>query len=647
MSHAVTQKNSNIALRIDLNPGDTTGNVLYYMHLNEIEILKGNQKREFNIYLNGLLVAGPYSPIYHTTLTVYSLKPQPSAPMYTFTINKTPDSTLLPIISAAEFYSVKDLPQRHTYDKDGKYIVFIKLYHKVGLDITNLFCLILAAAMWSIKSTYRLTKNWQGDPCAPQEFVWDGVICNYDDPESPRIVMLNLSTDGLIGEIDSGLANLTMMQTLDLSNNNLTGTVPDFLSGLKFLTEINLKGNNFTGPIPSVLLEKASKGSLLLSFDGESTGASTSSCDRNTCKNKKDNKFIIPLIVAVSVVAILIALAFIFMWKIIKKKERGTRLETRKKQYTYSDIHNITNNFNVVLGKGGFGTVYRGIINDKQVAVKMLSGSSTQGDKEFQAEVNLLLSVHHKSLTSLVGYCDDESHKGIIYEYMANGNLESRLLDRTSGVLNWEERLQIGGDVAQGLEYMHHGCKPPIVHRDVKCTNILLNEAFQAKLGDFGLSRAFPKDASYISTNVAGTPGYLDPECMITHKLTEKSDVYSFGVVLLVLITGQPTVITTEDNEKLHISRMVGLRLESGDMSNIVDPSLRGDFDVNSAWKAVELAMACVVGTPNKRPTMKDVVIELNDCLVSERARKEAIPNPNIIGSMSLNLEIAHDPTAV
>ncbi|GKE08936.1 putative leucine-rich repeat receptor-like protein kinase, partial [Tanacetum coccineum] len=196
----------------------------------------------------------------------------------------------------------------------------------------------------------------------------------------------------------------------------------------------------------------------------------------------------------------------------------------------------------------------------------------------------------------------------------------------SSNVLNWEERLQIGSDAAHGLEYLHHGCKPPIVHRDIKCTNILLNETFQAKLADFGLSRAFPSDGgTHISTAVAGTPGYLDPEYYTSTRLTEKSDVYSFGVVLLVLITGQPAV-TTHDNDNIHISGWVSLKLAEGNVKSIVDSRLLDDFDMNSAWRAVELAMACVADIPNRRPTMKDVVMELDDCLVTDL---EGVYDPN------------------
>ncbi|GJV87750.1 putative leucine-rich repeat receptor-like protein kinase [Tanacetum coccineum] len=329
-----------------------------------------------------------------------------------------------------------------------------------------------------------------------------------------------MSTSGLEGGIDPGLANLTMMQTL------------------------NLKGNNFVGPIPAGLLEKVNKGSLSLSYDGESTDGPASSCDGNICKNKKDNKIIVPVISAVASFCVILA-ALTAIWVIIKQKARGTGLEIRKQQYTYSEVQNITDNFDVVIGKGGFGTVYHGYTGNTPVAVKMLSKSSLQGDKEFQAE-----------------------------------------------------------------------------------------------------SKAFPTEGgTHISTAVAGTPGYLDPEYYTTNRLTEKSDVYSFGVVLLVLVTGQPT-ITRYANDNIHICQLVNLKLAEGDINNIVDPRLLGKFDINSSWKAVELAMACVARTPSRRPTMNEVVMELNDCLVTERARQEIKPK-KLTGLMSLNMESTNDPNPI
>jgi serine/threonine protein kinase len=182
--------------------------------------------------------------------------------------------------------------------------------------------------------------------------------------------------------------------------------------------------------------------------------------------------------------------------------------------------------------------------------------------------------------------------------------------------------MQIAVEAAQGLEYLHNGCTPPMVHRDVKTTNILLNERYGAKLADFGLSRSFPVDGeSHVSTVVAGTPGYLDPEYYRTNWLSEKSDVYSFGVVLLEIVTNQP--VTDKTRERTHINEWVGSMLTKGDIKSILDPKLMGDYDTNGAWKIVELALACVNPSSNRRPTMAHVVTELNECVALENARRQ------------------------
>jgi len=210
----------------------------------------------------------------------------------------------------------------------------------------------------------------------------------------------------------------------------------------------------------------------------------------------------------------------------------------------------------------------------------------------------------------------------LIYEYMANGDLRENMLGKRGGnVLTWENRMQIAVEAAQGLEYLHNGCRPPMVHRDVKTTNILLNERSGAKLADFGLSRSFPLDGeSNVMTVVAGTPGYLDPEYYRTNWLSETSDVYSFGVVLLEIVTNQPVIEKTR--ERPHINEWVGFVLTKGDIKSIVDPKLMGDFDTNGAWKIVELALACVNPSSNRRPTMAHVVMELNECVALEIARR-------------------------
>ncbi|OIW04943.1 hypothetical protein TanjilG_15688 [Lupinus angustifolius] len=296
--------------------------------------------------------------------------------------------------------------------------------------------------------------------------------------------------------------------------------------------------------------------------------------------------------------------------------------------YRRYDLGSTSDSIYRVLGRGGFGPVYHGFLDGIEVAVKMLSQSSVRGYQQFLAEVKLLMIVHHRNLTSLVGYCNEEGNIGLIYEYMANGNLDEHL---------------------SGLEYLHNGCKPPIIHRDVKCTNILLNENLQAKVADFGLSKSFSTDGeTHLSTVVAGTHGYMDPDYTMSNRLTEKSDVYGFGVVILEIITGQPAIIKMHDDYKIHISQWVSPMISNGDIENIVDSKLEGDFDTNSVWKAVEIAMACL-SKSSKRPNMSKVVTELKECFTAELARKRTdrdTENQYSTELVPLNLTIDFGPSA-
>ncbi|KAB1218469.1 hypothetical protein CJ030_MR3G026349 [Morella rubra] len=212
--------------------------------------------------------------------------------------------------------------------------------------------------------------------------------------------------------------------------------------------------------------------------------------------------------------------------------------------------------------------------------------------------------------------------------------------DKKANILTWGSRLQIAIDAAQGLEYLHHGSKPPIVHRDVKCTNILLSENFQSKLADFGMSKIFPADAgSHVSTVVVGTQGYVDPEYYLSNRWTEKSDVYSFGVVLLRIITGRPVMERSNVMTQTHLSRWVSSMLANGDIRNIVDPRMPGNLDVNSVWKAIEIAMFCVSPTSVRRPNMSQVEGKLKECLQTEMAPMEMV-------NMDLTTEVELYPSA-
>ncbi|KAF4381686.1 putative leucine-rich repeat receptor-like protein kinase At2g19210 [Cannabis sativa] len=586
-----------------LKPENPTAQYYVYMHFADLQKLLPNESREFYIYQNGEYFNGDVTPLipnYLYTTTSYSLSPV-SGDKIEYDLQQTKTSTHQPILNALEIYIVKNFTQSQTHEQD------------VG-------------AMLNIKSKYGVSKDWQGDPCAP--YTWNGLNCSNIGQDQVRIISLNLSSSGLTGMIPSYITDLTMIQFLDLSNNSLTGTVPDFLSKLQSLSFLDLRGNNLTGSIPVNLIERSKNGKLVLSVTGNTNLCSSNSCQKQK-KHKNNNVFIIALVVSLSALLV----AFFIGWRLIKRRKKGadktksmnnfgSELERKKNQFTYSEITSITNNFEKVIGKGGFGPVYYGYLNDTPVAIKVLSEASEQGYKEFQSEVLLLMRVHHRNLTSLIGYCIEDNCMALIYEYMFNGNLKQHLSEKNTCILSWESRLKIAVDAAQGLEYLHHGCKPPIVHRDVKTPNILLNEKLEAKIADFGLSRAFPiEGGTHVSTIVAGTPGYLDPEYFQSNWLNEKSDVYSFGVVLLEIITSRSVLSRSSDNENIHLSQWVQFMVGNGEIKSIVDPRLQGHFQVNSAWKYVEIATACLNKNSIDRPTMTQVVMELNECLALEIAK--------------------------
>lgn len=293
--------------------------------------------------------------------------------------------------------------------------------------------------------------------------------------------------------------------------------------------------------------------------------------------------------------------------------------------------------------------------NGNGIAVKVLSKLSSQGPREFQNEAQLLTRIHHRNLVPLVGFCCDNGHLALVYECMEEGTLESHL-SGTSGrttVLSWWERQKIALGAAQGLEYLHKGCKPVIVHRDVKTSNILLDRKMEARISDFGLSKIFEKDdITHVTTAIMGTRGYLDPEYNITNKLNEKSDVYSFGIVLLELITGKAAIIRSS-LEPIHIIDWVQPRIEHGDLYAILDDKLGEPYNVNSIQKVLETALACTRSRSFERITMSEVVMLLKECLeleTNEGNTDHSVSygnSSNLIGNSMENYGTSIEPTSI
>ncbi|XP_049934265.1 probable LRR receptor-like serine/threonine-protein kinase At4g29180 [Nymphaea colorata] len=385
----------------------------------------------------------------------------------------------------------------------------------------------------AIKEYYQLKKYWVADPCLPQNSPWDGLTC--DNSSTP-----DLSNSRLDGIISGHISKLTALTTLNLSRNNLNGQVPAFLQDLPSLIKIDLSNNNLSGPLPASLKEKMKDGQLMFSIENNPRICQEGQCSQDGKTTHKSRRTVIVISLVIStLLTVLIVVAVIVTIKRRKQdnhQQYQTTMEYKKSGiFTYSEVVAMTNDFDKVIGKGGSGTVYYGHLKDgREVAVKKVAGLVEEGTKEFQVEVHLLMQVHHKHLAPFIGYCDDGKQMVLIYEYMANGNLRQRLSDERADALNWQQRLRIAFGAATGLEYLHSGCTPAIIHRDVKSSNILLNANFEAKIADFGLSKSvISSSVTHITTAVAGTAGYLDPEYWCTGKVTEKSDVYGFGVVLL------------------------------------------------------------------------------------------------------------------
>ncbi|KAK6911975.1 Leucine-rich repeat, partial [Dillenia turbinata] len=498
MKTALQPWNEGESLQFSLKIEDATKMFYVYLHFAEIQSLQEGDVRELFVTLNDDSPFGPsFRPEYMTSTTlesIYSL----SGDHLTFTISTTENSTLPPILNALEVYEVLQFQQLPTNQDD-------------------------VASMKKIKLVYSIDRNWQGDPCVPKNYTWNGLNCTASGYDSPSIIALNLSSSRLTGKIDSSFLNLKFLESLDLSNNSLYGSVPDF-SQLSSLRVLNLSWNKLTGSLPAALLARVDNSSLLLSVEGNPDLCLTPPC-------KKENKVIIPVIASVGSFLVVASASFAILWMWSHLNEEDVLAESKNWLFAYAEVVNITNNFEKAIGKGGFGTVYSGHLMDgTQVAIKMLSPESIQGSKEFRTEARALCTL----------------------------------------VINYSQ---------------------------FHCPKVCLRKK----------SNSLELETETSNSSRHSTRYYINS------RLSEKSDVYSFGIVLLELITGQPAIL--KDLNKTHLVQWVSSMLERGDIRNIVDPRLCGDFATNSVWKTLETAMACVPLISIQRPTISQVLMELKGCL--------------------------------
>ncbi|GLT41195.1 hypothetical protein SLA2020_152770 [Shorea laevis] len=296
-------------------------------------------------------------------------------------------------------------------------------------------------------------------------------------------------------------------------------------------------------------------------------------------------------------------------------------INNSKSWFTYNELVQATNRFagQNLLGEGGFGCVYKGVLTDgREVAVKQLKIAGGQGESEFRAEVEIISCVHHRHLVSLVGYCISNHQILLVYDYLPNNTLHYHLHGKGRPVMDWATRVKVAVGAARGIAYLHEDCHPRIIHRDIKSSNILLDNNFEARVSDFGLAKlALELDThTHVSTCVMGTFGYMAPEYATSGKLTEKSDVYSFGVVLLELITGHKPVDDSQplgDESLVEWARpLLTQALEREEFGELVDPRLEKNYVVSEMFRMIEAAAACVRHSAARRPRMSQVARALD-----------------------------------
>ncbi|CAN6938510.1 unnamed protein product [Brassica oleracea] len=465
------------------------------------------------------------------------------------------------------------------------------------------------------------------------------------------LAFLNLTRNNFSGQIPEEIENLKCLQNLDLSCNNFSGNFPTSLNDLSELSKFNISYNPFiTGVIPSTgqltTFEKNSfLGNPLLQFPSFFNQSGNNNKTRTQITYQKlGHRPGTILVVCISSALALVFIACVVVISIILMVVKSSRqsetdlldgskirhdssggsspwlsgkikvIRLDKSTFTYTDILKATSNFSEerVVGKGGYGTVYRGVLPDgREVAVKKLQREGTEAEKEFRAEMEVLSANAygdwaHPNLVRLYGWCLDESEKILVHEYMGGGSLEELITDKTK--LPWKKRIDIAKDVARALVFLHHECYPSIVHRDVKASNVLLDKHGNARVTDFGLARLLNVGDSHVSTVIAGTIGYVAPEYGQTWQATTRGDVYSYGVLVMELATGRRAVDGGEECLVEWAKRVMMTGNVTVKGSPFTLSGTKPGYGAEEMTELLKVGVKCTADQPQARPNMKEVL---------------------------------------
>ncbi|CAN6918408.1 unnamed protein product [Brassica oleracea] len=540
----------------------------------------------------------------------------------------------------------------------------------------------LSALKNSLSDPNKVLQSWDATLVTP--CTWFHVTCNSDNSvtrvdlgnanlsgqlvtqlgQLPNLQYLELYSNNITGPIPEQLGNLTELVSLDLYLNNLSGPIPSSLGRLQKLRFLRLNNNSLSGEIPRSLtavlsLQVLDLSNTRLTGDIPVNGSFSlftpisfantnltplpasppppiSPTPPSPAGSNRITGAIAGGVAAGAALLFAVPAIALALWRRKKPQDHFFDVPAEEdpevhlgqlKRFSLRELQVASDNFSNrnILGRGGFGKVYKGRLADGTlVAVKRLKEERTQGGElQFQTEVEMISMAVHRNLLRLRGFCMTPTERLLVYPYMANGSVASCLRDRpeSQAPLDWPKRQRIALGSARGLAYLHDHCDPKIIHRDVKAANILLDEDFEAVVGDFGLAKLMDYKDTHVTTAVRGTIGHIAPEYLSTGKSSEKTDVFGYGVMLLELITGQRAfdlARLANDDDVMLLDWVKGL-LKEKKLEALVDVDLQGNYIDEEVEQLIQVALLCTQSSPMERPKMSEVVRMLEGDGLAER----------------------------